>query len=361
MLWTLSRSLSRVRHRSQWALGAGLVLILWLAACSGPPPSVAPLRPLHLQHVTRITVLDGVVGRSPMRRVDGLTTYVPAPTEGSASTSTSSDLHLLGTIGSTVYDVDLDRDSFFTVAVDDACNAYLSVTVDGRWAACGTEAGTQTFTIGMPQPAHQGLLLEDMGTQSEYGSLAWGPGSYSLAVVVSHADNTRSINIYQVSYGPQLVATLTFPGLLVDQVSWSPDGQWLALEASLPNGSGGFSLRLLHVGPLLPNLAPSEGTLVQPPTIVVTASMLETLQGGEASWGPQVGAITFSGSSGKIIERNLATGSERTILTQNSGNLCGLAWAPDGHRLIFQICGPAGGDYAGPPAQLYVYDATSAS
>lgn len=322
---------------------------------------MAPLRPLHLQHVTRITVLDGVVGRSSMRRVDGLSTYVPAPTQGSASTS--SDLHLLGTIGSTVYDVDLDRDSFFTVAVDDACNAYLSVTVDGRWAACGTETGTEVFTVGAPQPAHQGLLLENEGVQVRYESISWGPGGHFLAAVAFRGDNTRSVAIYRVSAtrdAGQLTATMTFPDLVVDQVSWSPDGKWPAFIAS-PNG-GILSSRLLYVGSLLSELAPPEGTpIATPPTIAVTASMLEDLQGGDVAWGPQAGAITFAGSSGKIIERNLAKGSERTILTQNSENLCGLAWAPDGHRLIFQICGPSGGDYAGTPAQLYVYDATGAS
>lgn len=357
MPWSTSR-----RRNAGMGSVLSLTLVLWLVACTPPPPSIAPLRPLHLPHVTRITALDQALGSSTSRRLEGMATYVPpsAPAQSSAggapaSTPAPSDLHLLGTtIVGTLYDVDVDRGTVFTVAVADACDAYLSVTADGRWAACGTEAGTETFTLGAPQPAHQGLLLENVGVQARYESVSWGPDSYSLAAVVFHADDSRSVNFYSVTYGPQLIATLTFPDLVVDQASWSPDGQWLAVEASLPNGIGGFTARLLHVGPLLPGLTLPEDTSGRPPsTIVVTASMLEDLQGGDVAWGPHEGEVTYLGGNG-IVVRTLATGGEHTLLTQDSGNLCGLSWAPDGSRLVFQICGAA-------PANLYVYDAAGTS
>jgi hypothetical protein len=240
------------------------------------------------------------------------------------------------------------------------CVTFLSVSPDGRWAACTTLGGTEVFALdslsSSSRPLGALLLTNKDGGQQRFASVAWGPsrpdGSY-LAVVV-YQDNVRpSIWLYRLTQAhdaADLVARLTFPDLFVDDIAWSPDGKWLVIGSSPDNA--GFEERLLSLPPLVP--LPHKGSPT-PLDVTVTAAMMPSLQpsgNSPVAWGPKANDLTLAGNDFRdIVVHDAVTKRDATVLHQDSGDICALAWALNGQGLVFQLC--RGEDAGSPPAQLY--------
>ncbi|HEY7091593.1 MAG TPA: hypothetical protein VH393_00340, partial [Ktedonobacterales bacterium] len=169
-----------------------------------------------------------------------------------------------------------------------------------------------------------------------------------------------------------LVARLAFPSLAtptvtvtpnsypcaIEDVGWSPDGQWLAVIAL--QGVGGRGEQRLYALDLHAFPLPQDNG--NHSTVAVPASALTDLgEAGETfTWPATSHTITMAGYE-SIFDVDLLTHERHTVLAQQGAQFCTASWTPDGATLVFILCRPGIVEAGGPQAQLYIYmpDATT--
>lgn len=327
------------------------------ASCSGPHVSQKPFADLHLPYVTKVPGVEQLELQTRDRDFFGMTTYQPRADTGQP--------HILFGVYNTLYDVRLDGSLRST---HPACGEPITITRDGRWAACNADAvGIALLDLNEANAARPlpFLLTNDDGTY--VGDPTWAPDGKHLAVF-SQRWGGCAIEIYNVSLEDALASlavVLPLPQFAdhrtahaycrIHGLTWSPDGARFAFGGdarTMPI----YTLSLATVWPLLSSKAGASSTVV-----TITPNMLRVVGTSDwvtvPVWGPTAGTLTFISYIGHSVEQlNLATGAKATILTQDVTNITRLSWTPDGKHLVFAF---GGGNVAGEvtpaPAQLYVY------
>lgn len=344
---------SRIVHSRCLGVCALLAVIcaslLCLAGCTSPPPPQHPLADLHFPGVSKVPQSDQVAQQTVTHQISTVAIY-----------ATSTERHtarILALVGGGVYDIGVDGSAFHRVPLAMPCYVGLSATADGQWGACQSEHGIEVFGLsGHGKGRSAEVIQNPVGDVLRTPS--WAPDGRHLAAA-SRLDG-GAVNIYTISSTYDvlyLTARLTFEFADIDSVSWSADGEWLAV---LPNSGG---LHLVHVGPLLPRLFGHEDA---PVAMFISGDQVSIAQGlppvawshptpsGSNAVNPLSVTLASNGSR-EIVQQNLATGQLVTLLTQHVGYICGLAWTPDNSKLVFALCGPNSTEYSGPPTVLYTY------
>lgn len=326
---------------------AWLCVSLLLAGCTGTPPPQHPLSDLHLTNVVRLTGFDSLIAQSDRHRLQGLAVY--------QDSFEPDDLRILTVLDQQVYDGGSDGSRLHAVTLEHPCLNVLAVTPDSQHVACNTPDGTQVFvpTPTPDQPVTQRLILSNK--DASHGTPSWGGEGRYLALATGR-DELDAIGVYAVSTTFQtatLVATISLPGLLVLQVSWSPDNEWIVFQGGATDGGfRTYGFRLQTFLPILPRF----GAVPMQVTIALSALIpLGPEITGVYAWKPQSETLTFAAPGGSIVSRDMGTGQEHTLLAQKSGAICSLAWSPDGKQLVFELCGPGDVEFTGPPSQIYLY------
>jgi Tol biopolymer transport system component len=261
---------------------AVLLLLLITTACSGHI-TLPPLPVLDQPGVTPVPGFDRFLHNLPgydKERLEQLTAYPPHDATQPA--------HALMVIGGGLYDIGLDGATAQKVAMQYACQDRPAVTDDGQWLLCAHEPGVVALDLEMPAPNDWQMALSNrphtaLSNRDNPQRAAWGPDNRHFAVDMDSADGCI-LGLY-VADTPfkeaQLVTQLTFSSLApdcdIEDVGWSPDGQWLAFIAQLPFGAGAknelFALDL-RAFPL-----PQDAATDANSTIAVPASALNDLGG----------------------------------------------------------------------------------
>lgn len=356
-LRTETTRLSKVRERRDGMRILLSILCTSLFVCVGctaPPPPQHPLADLHIPGVSKVPKGERVAQHVITHQIGAITTYI-ASADGHTARILASD-------GERIFDIGVDGSAFHEVPLAAPCSGELSVTVDGQWGACQSERGIEVFGLsGSSKGQSREVLQNPEGEVLRTPS--WAPDGRHLATA-SRLDG-GAVNIYTVSptYDAlHLTARLTFAFAYVDSVSWSADGKWLAVLGGA-SGMSGFSIHLVHIGPLLPRLLGHEDA---PVSIYIGSDQVSAVQGlPPMTWSHPIpsggdavntATMTLTDSDGRrIVQQNLMTGQLMTLLTQQVGYICGLAWTPDNSELVFALCGPNTTEYYGPPTVLYTY------
>lgn len=367
--WGISRRPFRRRHEPVGSWLAVLLLLFITTACS-PHITLPPLPVLHQPGVAPVPGFDRFLQNLdayPKDRLQALTAYQPHDTAQPA--------HALLVIGDGHYDISLDGVVAQNVPMQSACRDRPAVTRDGRWLLCADTTGVVALDQQTPAPNNRQLAVPNTTSAAlPYGDhprrAAWGPDSRHFVVGLNGPDSCV-LGLY-VADPPfaeaQLVTHLTFPFLVIptasdtsghytcniEDVGWSPDGQWLAFIALRDVGGKGeqrlYALDL-HTHPL-----PQDGG--NQTTVAVPASALNDLGGaGETlTWSATSQTITMARYE-SIFEVDLLTHERRVLLTEPQLTFCAASWTPDGTKLVFILCRPGTNpDVASAPlAQLYTY------
>ncbi|MGZ3665248.1 MAG: WD40 repeat domain-containing protein, partial [Ktedonobacterales bacterium] len=237
------------------------------------------------------------------------------------------------------------------------CSDELSVTADSQWGACQSEHGIEVFGLSGQSKGQSREVMQNPEGEA-LRTPSWAPDGRHLAAASHLAGG--GINIYTVSSAHdrlRLTARLTFKFDEVNSVWWSADGEWLSFLGG--SASGGSRLYLVHVGPLLSRLFGHEDS---PVTLDVAQDLIRDVNGlPPVVWAHVMSTVhsttvTVADSNGRgIVQQNMVTGQRVTLLTEQVGYICGLAWTPDNSRLVFVLCGPSSIEINGPPAVLYTY------
>jgi Tol biopolymer transport system component len=351
----------------RWWLSLIALLLLSMTACS-PRITLPPLPVLHQPGVAPVPGFDRFLQNLdayPKDRLEALTAYQPHDATQPASA------HALLVIGDGLYDLSLDGANAQKAPMQNACHDRPAVTRDGRWLLCAAAAGMVALDLQTPALNNwQMALLTATGTAPFYGPhprlAAWGPDNRHFVVDMDRPDGCV-LGLY-VADPPfkeaQLVTQLTFPSLDdtcdIEDVGWSPDGQWLAFIAQLPLGAGVTD----HLFALDLRAFPLSQDADAVAQVAVPSSALVDLGGAGTSltWPATPHTITMAGYE-SIFEVDLLTHERHTLLTQQEVQFCTASWTPDGATLVFILCRPGTNpDVASAPlAQLYTYTPTSGS
>jgi hypothetical protein len=250
----LQRRFSRLHERlgrpavSAWSwLALPLLLLLLLTtACSGHI-TLPPLPVLQQPGVTPVPGFAQFLHNLPgydKERLEELTAYQP--------TDATQPAHAFLVIGGGLYDISIDGATAQKVAMQHACQDRPAVTRDGRWLLCAHEPGVVALDLQTPAPNDWQIALSNrrhtaLSNRDNPQRAAWGPDNRHFVVDMDRADGCV-LGLY-VADPPfkeaQLVTQLTFASLAaptatvtqdpyscdIEDVGWSPDGQWLAFIA----------------------------------------------------------------------------------------------------------------------------------
>jgi Tol biopolymer transport system component len=339
----------------QFAACVGLALLL--IGCEHALPALKPLADLHLPGVTKIPGITNLHS-GPGRGVIDTATAYPAG-DG------TSGAHALFTVDGDLYDVSLDGSAPRSLAL--ICAGSVTVTADGRWAACDHNFGVALtdLTVRPPDGGHQ-ILAGALGNPMY--SPTWAPDGHHLAVA-THLGSGCAIAFYSASPGydsfamtalldlPEFVTPGSGPGCSLFGLAWSPDGSWLALV-----NTDDYTLYRLSLASFLPQILQSGGAST---TLTVTPDMLTRLSTVAASSPPAWSrvadglALTFVGSYQRTIVRmDMASRQQTVLLRVDEGVLRAVPWTPDSHQLVFVLsqvprCPECAAAFT--PSHLYVF------
>ena len=183
------------------------------------------------------------------------------------------------------------------------------ISPDGRWVAYQRRSNdimtdqtrSAIWTVAFEGGSHRPLVT---GSGS-YSSPRWSPSSERLAYIASEDGTTRLKTVWRQSGRTATLAQL--PGG-AGQLSWSPDGQWLAFTMFTP--APGLSVDI-GLPPKPPGAVWAESALVDETT------RYEFDGAGELPSGfSQIYVIAADG------------GAPRQLTQINDGSISGLSWAP---------------------------------
>ena len=333
-----------------------LTCLILLTGCSELAGPASPLPDLHLPGVAKVPGSAQLVARVGFNQIDTLATYTAFTPSGGTRL-----LAIVGSalsIGGTLYDMGLDGSTPHALRLVAPCLRTFAVTPASRWAACDTDRGSgiELFALDSTDPARASHVLTDPSGDL-LGYPAWAPdGRHLAAAQLKQGHDIRVFTLAANSTTLALTARLVLPPpLIVQGLSWSPDGAWMTVLASDTPASGG-PLYVLHMAPLLPRLFGHEAA---PVSIPLSAAMLTRLHPTgtiPVAWSGVPNVLTLvNNQEQNIVQRDLVTGAEATLVSQHTALICALSWTPDGRQLVFVLCNRGTIDYPGPPAQLYTY------
>ena len=323
-----------------------------LAGCSTPPPPPAPLPVLHGLGLVRLDAFARIEASTNNTTLNSLLAYDPV--DEPATT------HLLIQQIGVLYDAQLDTSGSILAVQSPTCYTLGGIAVKSGAALCQGKAETSGIIAFQPEAVSSDwsgqLLLSGSTADEGYRSPTWRPDGHVFAVVHTK-DGTSDIALFAVDAAVKhahQVATLTLPHipqLLIQWLSWSSDGTWLTFAGGAGHVGTTYGL---HISTLLPQLPTANGNNQQ---VMVDGDQLVTLIKypiiGQP-WQPGTNNLVYFDGK-QLMEWNMLTGQHRVLLPISDGNICGMTWTPDGHRLIFAHCRFTSSDIIPPPAQIYVY------
>ncbi len=160
------------------------------------------------------------------------------------------------------------------------------------------------------------------------------------------------------------LATSTSVGVLCDltRLAWSPDGAWLAFSVPHPAPSPLYALSLARVLPDgLPTPPAMRSVTVRPAQLVPLGLSYPY---APISWhkGPQGESVTVVDDNHQgIVDIDLATYRQTTLLQADEGEIDALSWTRDGQHLVFTQGQPFCGEcqFAYTPSHLYMFTPTA--
>lgn len=324
------------------------LLISFLVSGCGGGLTGEPVPDLHVPGAVRITALDDLLSQKPPPQLSDLAAYA-GPESGHPP-------HLLVRVGKLLYDVDVDGQQARLLDDQSPCMQHLAVSPDSAWAACAADDGIRMFelpplpnrpTANSVNPLGDRLVLPNGTGDEAFYSPTWGPDGHSLALLWRQSGKPPAIAVYTV---PAAHDTLR-PSAVIDladvpapaAIFWSPDGTWLHLWVTI-----GY---LLPADPLLT----SPGTRTIAPDHL--AGAVVGVPGFPVIWRPSDSTLTLAQgvSIVSLAPGEGEGGRETPLLTIPDGEVCGLAWSPDGRRLILGLCRRVAETIVPPPNKLYVY------
>lgn len=333
----LGRYFNSGKRQVSWTIAIALTLIL--SGCGGML-TADPVPDLRVPGAERITALDNVLSQNAVSPISDLAAYAgPEP---------GHPLHLLVLVDRSLYDVDVDGRRARLVVDESPCAQQIAVSQDSAWAACQAVDGIRMFPLPPVSTANGSLddrlVLASEADDHEFYSPTWGLDGRSLAVLRRRSGKSAAIMVYTVPDAHDTVRAMAEIDLAYIQepaaISWSPDGAWLHLLDSI-----GY---LLPAHPLLT----STGTrTINPPQV---EGVIAGVTGLPVMWRPNDGALTLV-QDANIVTREPKDGRETTLLTIPGGTVYGLAWSPDGLRLLIGLCRHVPFDIIPPPCKLYAY------
>ncbi len=329
MLWwqqARTRYFTSGMRRVIWTIA----IVLTLSGCGGRGLTADPVPDLRVPGAVRITALDDLLSQTHATQISDLAAYAgPAPARS---------LHLLVRVGKRLYDVDVDRQQARLLDDAVACTEHIEVSPDSAWAACrADDEGIRMFplppslnspatgTAGSTNPLGDRLVLPNEESDEVFYSPTWSPDGRTLAVLWDRSGKPPALAFYSMPAAHDTLrssAVIELAGAATRSlaISWSPDGAWLQL-AVVPS-TVGVAVYLVPARPLL--ASPGMRTLDPDQFTGVVPGFP-----GSLIWRPSDSTLTFvDGQS--IVVRVPGAGHETPLLTIPDGDVCGLAWSPDG-------------------------------
>ncbi len=323
---------------------------LLLTACSYNPFTPAEQIPIiSAPGLQRLVALSHLTGNADTGQVLSLLPLL---------TSSGSSPKVFMTVDGVATSVHLDGSGRATLTPYQGCGV-ASVTHDDRWAICFDGAGAQMISLDPLHPNQHTTPFTTITTTNP-GSIAtptpiysgnlslsvfspvWAPNDQTIAVIQQGGIVLYMTEAPYTTFTPTAyITTPLFANAGLDWLSWSPDGEWLAIDMthSSPTDAvaGPDQIALLPVR-TLPQVVFARQA--KPLNVDVPNSAFTMIQGGTnilPTWNMRQQSLTFA-YDGRVIQSfSLRTHALTTVLKLPSYafGILSLAWLLDGKRIIF--------------------------
>jgi hypothetical protein len=356
-----------------------MVALVILVSTCGCQEQHGPLPDLQLRGSTQIpglTDLQRQGADDQIYYIDSVAAYAPSDGPGGARILFQLTQYFGPARYTPLFDVGLDGRGLRSIPLRQPCDGPVTVSHDGRWAACQDQAGIEVTALNTRR-SDGGRQVLTGAFEDDLQSPSWSPDGGHLAVVTHAQAGGCAIAIY-TGQSPHTVlrksALLTFPTIAAQdssapscspspsQLAWSPDGAWLAFE-DMANWPGD---RLPVYGLLVPALTQSPAPNAPVATIPITSAQLVPL--GRAGWpAPLTWSLAWDGLDlayigttwGSAVQVSVTTRRQMTLIdfsaNTDAGGMCALSWTRDSRDLVFVDCFPGNFEIYAVPSKVYYY------